>query len=62
MAISKIKLPDNSVQEIRDSRIVGVDNAPTSESTNVVTSGGVYTALSEKADSSDVPTITIIRH
>lgn len=45
MAISKIKLPDNSVQEIRDSRITGVDNTPTSESTNVVTSGGIYDSL-----------------
>ena len=44
MAISKIKLPDNSVQEIRDSRITGVDTTPTSGSTNVITSGGVYDA------------------
>ena len=32
-----------------------VDNAPTSGSSNYVTSGGVYTALSTKADSSSIP-------
>lgn len=45
MAISKVKLPNNSVQDIHDSRISGVDTSPTSGSTNVVTSGGVKTAL-----------------
>jgi len=34
-----------------------VDSIPTEDSTNLVTSGGVYTALSAKADSSAVPTI-----
>lgn len=43
--ISKIKLPDNSVVNIKDARITGVDTTPTSGSTNVITSGGVYTAL-----------------
>ena len=45
MAISKVKLPDNSTQELHDYRIGGVDSSPTSGSTNLVTSGGVYTAL-----------------
>lgn len=45
MAISKIKLPNNSVQDIHDSRITGVDSSPTSSSSNVVTSGGVYSAI-----------------
>lgn len=33
-----------------------VDSSPTQSSTNPVQSGGVYTALSGKADASDVPT------
>ena len=45
MAISKVKLPDNTTQDIHDSRVVGVDSSPTSGSNNLVTSGGVYTAL-----------------
>lgn len=43
--ISKIKLPDNTVVNIKDSRILGIDSTPTSGSTNLVTSGGVKTAL-----------------
>lgn len=46
MAISKIKLPDNSTQDIHDSRVLGVDSTPTADSGNLVTSGGVATALS----------------
>lgn len=46
MAIDKVKLPDNSVEEVRDSRIPGIDSAPTSGSDNLVTSGGVKSALS----------------
>lgn len=41
MAISKVKLPDNTTQDIKDSRIQGVDSTPTANSQNVVTSGGV---------------------
>lgn len=38
-------------------RLVGnVDSAPTQGSTNLVQSGGVYTALASKADSSAIPT------
>lgn len=47
--VSKIKLPDNSVVNIKDARITGVDTTPTSGSTNVVTSGGVYTAIEDAA-------------
>lgn len=47
MAIKKVKLPNNTVVDINDSRIPGVDSTPTSGSTNVVTSGGVKTALDE---------------
>lgn len=43
--ISKIKLPNNSVVNIKDARITGVDSTPTSNSTNVVESGGVYSAI-----------------
>ena len=45
MAIDKVKLPDNSVEEVRDSRIPGIDSTPTSGSANLVTSGGVYSAI-----------------
>lgn len=43
--ISKIKLPNNSVVNIKDARITGVDTEPTSGSTNVVTSGGIHSAI-----------------
>ena len=45
MAVKKITLPDNSSQDIHDARITGVDSTPTASSTNVVTSGGVATAI-----------------
>lgn len=48
MAISKIKLPDNTTQDFHDSRIPGVDTTVTSGSSNVITSGAVYTSLSTK--------------
>ena len=43
--VSKIQLPDNTVVDIKDARIPGVDNVPTSGSDNLVKSGGVYSAL-----------------
>lgn len=58
MAISKIKLPDNSTQDIHDSRVLGVDSTPTANSSNLVTSGGVYATLANKADDSDVVHVT----
>lgn len=45
MAINKVKLPNGNTENIQDSRISGVDSAPTSGSGNLVTSGGVKTAL-----------------
>jgi len=45
--VSKIKLPSGNEYNIKDARITGVDSAPTSGSTNVVTSAGVYNAISE---------------
>ena len=45
MAISKVKLPDNTTQDVHDSRVPGIDSTPTSGSGNVVTSGGVATAI-----------------
>lgn len=45
MAISKVKLPDNTTQDVHDSRVPGIDSTPTSGSENVITSGGVYNAL-----------------
>lgn len=44
--VSKIKLPDNTEVNIKDSRIPGIDSTPTSGSTNPVASGGVYAAVS----------------
>ena len=46
MAIDKVKLPDSSTQDIHDSRIQGIDSTPTANSVNLVTSGGVKSALS----------------
>lgn len=43
----KIKLPNNTTVDLIDSRIPGVDTTPTANSTNVVTSGGVHSAISE---------------
>ena len=43
--INKIKLPSGTEYNIKDYRIPGVDSAPTSGSGNVVTSGGVYSAI-----------------
>ena len=46
MAIKKLKLPDNSTQDIHDARVTGIDSSPTSSSTNLISSGGMYTTLS----------------
>lgn len=45
MAIKKVKLPNNTVVDINDARIPGIDSSPTANSTNLVTSGGVKAAL-----------------
>lgn len=45
--VTKIKLPDNSELNIKDYRIPGVDSTPTSGSNNVVTSGGIHTAMAD---------------
>lgn len=59
MSISKVKLPDNSVEDIHDARIPGVDSTPTSGSSNVITSGGVYAAIPdvEALTTSEIDTI-----
>ena len=58
-SINKIKLPSGTTYDVNDVRISGVDTTPTSGSSNVVTSGGVYTGLSGKADkSATVSTVT----
>ncbi len=43
--VKKIRLPNNQEVNIKDYRIPGVDSTPTSGSDNVVTSGGIYTAI-----------------
>lgn len=48
MAIKKVKLPNNTVVDINDARIPGIDNTPISGSSNPVSSDGVYSALSWK--------------
>lgn len=45
--VTKIKLPDNSEYNLKDHRIPGVDTTPTSGSDNVVTSGGIYDAMTQ---------------
>lgn len=45
--VTKIKLPDNSVVNIKDNRIPGIDEIPTENSDNIITSGGVYDAIVE---------------
>lgn len=45
MPIDRVQLPNGDTEEVRDSRISGVDSAPTSGSGNLVTSGGVKSAL-----------------
>lgn len=45
--VTKIKLPDNSVVNIKDNRIPGIDEVPTENSSNIITSGGVYDAIVE---------------
>ena len=42
---NKIKLPDSTIIDLHDVRIPGVDTTPTANSTNVVTSGGIKTAV-----------------
>lgn len=56
--ISKIKLPNNSVVNIKDARIAGVDTTPTSGSTNVVSSGGVYAELVDVVRQEDMERLT----
>lgn len=53
-AIRKIKF-GNETHDVYDSRIPDIDTTPTSGSENMVTSGGIYTALASKANASDVP-------
>lgn len=43
--IKKVKLPDGTTHDVNDARITGIDNTPVQNSTNVVTSGGLYTEL-----------------
>ena len=45
--VTKIKLPDNSVVNIKDNRIPGIDEVLTENSDNIITSGGVYDAIVE---------------
>lgn len=45
-SINKIKLPNNTVLDIHDNRISGIDSVPTSNSQNLITSDAVYKATS----------------
>lgn len=55
--VKKIKLPDNSVYNIKDYRIPGVDTVPTSGSGNVITSGGIYAANYAGSNSNGGPAL-----
>lgn len=55
--VSKIKLPDNTVLDIHDVRITGVDTTPTASSTNVITSGAVYSSLPTTLTNNEIDTI-----
>lgn len=56
-SISKVKLPDNTALDIHDVRITGVDTTPTSSSTNVITSGAVYSSLPTALTNNEIDTI-----
>lgn len=45
MAIKKLKLPDNSTEDIHDARVTGIDSTPIASSTNLISSGGMHTTL-----------------
>lgn len=45
--VNKIKLPNNTVVNIKDYRISGIDTVPTSGSANVVSSSGVYSMITQ---------------
>lgn len=47
--INKVKLPDNTIVDIHDSRITGVDSVVTQNSDHVVESGAVWDALQDKS-------------
>ena len=53
MAIDKVKFPNGNTENIQDSRIPGVDSTPTANSVNLVTSGGVKSALDSKMNLGD---------
>ena len=61
MAIKKVKLPNNSVENINDARISGIDTTPTPGSTNVVTSGGVYSAFNNAVHKTGDETISGVK-
>ena len=48
--ISKIKLPDNNVYELKDSRISDIDQTLIEGSTNPVAGGAVYSAITENEE------------
>ena len=56
MALKRIKLPDGTTYDINDARITGIDSTPTANSTNLITSGGVKSALDSKQDSLTIDT------
>lgn len=43
--VNKIKLPNNTTVDINDARVTGIDSTPTASSTNLISSGGMYTTL-----------------
>lgn len=51
--VTKIKLPDNSVVNIKDNRIPGIDEVPKENSSNIITSGGVYDVIRVKGSTTN---------
>ena len=54
--VSKIKLPDNTEVNIKDSRILGIDSTPTPQSENPVTSTGIFNYVNPLFDVVNPPT------
>lgn len=54
--VSKIKLPDNTEVNIKDSRIPGIDSTPTPQSGNPVTSNGIFNYVNPLFDAVNPPT------
>lgn len=53
---NKIKLPDNTVVNLKDYRISGIDSTPNPQSGNLVTSNGIFNYVNPLFDAVNPPT------